>query len=1500
LSNVEQLLSKIHTSTVILLDGQQDGISQITETLDQLSQQGIQLSAMHLLAHGSVGALQLGSSQLTADDLSQYTNQLSSWQSALTPDADILLYGCSVGVGDIGQAFLNQLGQIIGADIAASIDITGNAALGGDWDLEVQRGAIEATTLSFEDYSSILPTYNGKEYRLTSAATSWTAALAEAQRLGGNLVTINDAAEQAWLRSTFSTTERLWIGLTDRTTEGSFAWANGETTTYRNWAPGEPNDYKVKFAGGEDYVLMNWNGSGQWNDMPDSFEGPFRGIVEIPSTSPPPTTDTTAPTATLSAPAVTTAGGTTYDFTVTYSDNIAIDVASLDGSDMRVTGPNGFNQLATLVSRSSTTNGTPRTAIYRITAPGGSWDSTDNGTYSFALQANQVRDAAGNVAAARTVGTVSVTIPTTSPSLPTYNGKQYRLTSAASWTAALAEAQRLGGNLVTINDAAEQAWLRSTFSTTERLWIGLTDRTTEGSFAWANGETTTYRNWVPDEPNDYKVNFAGGEDYVLMNWNDSGQWNDMPDSFEGTFRGIVEIPSASPPPTTDTTAPTATLSAPAVTTAGGITYDFTVTYSDNVAIDVSSLDSSDMRVTGPNGFNQLATLVSRSSTTNGTPRTATYRATAPGGTWDTTDNGTYSFALQANQVRDAAGNAAAARTLGTVSVNLPTTTPGGTGLRAEYFNNPDFTDLVLVRTDATVNFDWGLGSPDATIGPDTFAVRWTGQIEARYSQTYTFYTTSDDGVRLWVNGQLLIDAFIDQAETERQGTIALQAGQKYDLRMEYYENGYDAVARLAWSSSSQAREIIPRSQLFAAPAGGILMGLDAPTVRESDGRATVRIERDGGINNYAKVIYTTNDGTAKAGSDYTAIAAGEVTFLPGETSKRVTIPILDDAALESDEDFGVGILDVLGAGLGTRRTTRVTIIDNDSGTPTFNLSQSSYSVGEGDRTAVITVVRSGNPTIPASVRYATSNGTATAGADYTTATGTLSFAANETSKTFAIPITQDAAIEANETINLTLSNPTGGQLGTRSAGVLTILDDDAATRLTPTPVFTGLEDPTTLAFAPASAQYGQLMFIAEKDGRVRVAKDGVLLPDAFIDISAQVNEFRDRGLIGLAVHPEFFTGNPYIYLAYTYDPPETANYTGVAGRDGTGNRPSQVMKVRADVGAGYVRAATGADSREIILGKNSNWLYTSRPDVNATNDFSTPPSGIVNGTTITAPANQIDVGTQDNNLNQPGIQNQNIRDYLATDSETHSIGDLEFKQEGGTWYLYVANGDGTSFNGQDSRAVRVWDIDNLSGKMLRIDPLTGAGVAGNPFYEADDPNSNRSKVVDMGLRNPFRHSTNPTTGAPVVGDVGWNTWEEVNVGFGKNFGWPFYEGGDGTSEGTSYQSLGLPTSPLPLTAAAYAYRHDGPNAIVVGDFYLGGAAEYRNGLFTTDASRGTMDVLFFNAAGTDVISTRRIPGNWQGVVNIVRGPDGNMYYASLANLTEFGGGNDGIIGKLFA
>jgi hypothetical protein len=137
------------------------------------------------------------------------------------------------------------------------------------------------------------------------------------------------------------------------------------------------------------------------------------------------------------------------------------------------------------------------------------------------------------------------------------------------------------------------------------------------------------------------------------------------------------------------------------------------------------------------------------------------------------------------------------------------------GLVATYFDNNNFTGATITRRDPTVNFDWGAGSPDPAIAPTDFSVRWEGQVWAGYSETYTLYTLSDDGVRLWVNGQLLIDNWSYHAPTENSATINLLRGEKYNIKLEYFQGGGGAAMKLSWSSPSRPKEVIPEDRLFS-------------------------------------------------------------------------------------------------------------------------------------------------------------------------------------------------------------------------------------------------------------------------------------------------------------------------------------------------------------------------------------------------------------------------------------------------------------------------------------------------------------------------------------------------------------------------------------------------------------------------------------------------------------------------------------------------------------
>lgn len=149
-------------------------------------------------------------------------------------------------------------------------------------------------------------------------------------------------------------------------------------------------------------------------------------------------------------------------------------------------------------------------------------------------------------------------------------------------------------------------------------------------------------------------------------------------------------------------------------------------------------------------------------------------------------------------------------------LSVAASTSAGSGLTGQFYDNKDLTGLKLTRIDASVNFNWGAGSPAAAIAADTFSARWQGQVQPRFSETYTFYTISDDGVRLWVNGQQLINKWSNQSSAESRGTITLAAGQKYTIALEYFENTGNASVALLWSSASQAKQVVPQSQLYPA------------------------------------------------------------------------------------------------------------------------------------------------------------------------------------------------------------------------------------------------------------------------------------------------------------------------------------------------------------------------------------------------------------------------------------------------------------------------------------------------------------------------------------------------------------------------------------------------------------------------------------------------------------------------------------------------------------
>ncbi len=402
----------------------------------------------------------------------------------------------------------------------------------------------------------------------------------------------------------------------------------------------------------------------------------------------------------------------------------------------------------------------------------------------------------------------------------------------------------------------------------------------------------------------------------------------------------------------------------------------------------------------------------------------------------------------------------------------------------------------------------------------------------------------------------------------------------------------------------------------------------------------------------------------------------------------------------------------------------------------------------------------------------------------------------------------------------------------------------------------GFSGPVQMEWLPD----GRLL-VAEQSGLVKMVDGDAVLGTPFIDIRDQVNGIRDRGLLGIAAHPDF-PSQPYVYLLFTYDPPETAGQTGNAGPNGRGARVSRLIRVTADAATNHSTAVAG--SEVVLMGTNSTAATVGN------------------------------LGAGMNDLSQTTCTNpdgSSVRDCLPADSESHTIGSVRFGTDG---FLYVGNGDASSYTQVDSRALRALDVDSMAGKIFRIDPITGQAAPGNPFHNGD-PDANRSKVWIMGLRNPFRFNVDPFDGGLWIGDVGWGTWEEINHGSaGRDFGWPCYEGGSGTSVPQSgYSGLAECTAYYnsnSATAADYAWNRSGQGgAALAGTVYTGSEypAQYQNALFFGDYAQG-----FIQYAPTDGAGNLLVDGSGQPIVNslatdvgpfvdLAQGPDGFLYFIDI-------------------
>lgn len=348
------------------------------------------------------------------------------------------------------------------------------------------------------------------------------------------------------------------------------------------------------------------------------------------------------------------------------------------------------------------------------------------------------------------------------------------------------------------------------------------------------------------------------------------------------------------------------------------------------------------------------------------------------------------------------------------------------------------------------------------------------------------------------------------------------------------------------------------------------------------------------------------------------------------------------------------------------------------------------------------------------------------------------------------------------------------------------------------------------------------MLVAEKGGTVRLVEPGQQSHRQIIDIRSSVNAYGDRGLLGIAVDSSFAT-NRYVYLLYTRElQPLQPDGSGIMASRLT----RHVMAANGDLGPGTT-----------ILGSYSG--------------------------ACPAPDNSVDC--------------------LPSEEDSHSIGTVRSAPDG---TLYVGSGDAAAYGRVDPLALRTYDERSLAGKILHVD-RNGRGLPGHGFCPTvTDLTKNCTKLHSKGFRNPFRFHLRPGNNGLLVGDVGWGTWEEIDVitQKGRSWGWPCYEGSSRTPGYSSYSECsaqyaleGGPQANLP---PAFQYSHadeprPGYGAVLPGPVYEGTAypSSYRGTALFGDYAKGVLRRLEFD--GDTVVRATDFGSGWYGV-DLEASPQGNI------------------------
>ena len=459
--------------------------------------------------------------------------------------------------------------------------------------------------------------------------------------------------------------------------------------------------YSIPAPGGmwDDIDIGDYEVSMEANQVTDTSSNPVPSGVLGTFGYQTSTPDLVAPSGPAVTPDVTNSGGATYDFTVIYLDDRAVQVSTLGNTDIRVRGPNGYDQPAAFLGVQPDTDGSLLLASYRIVPPGGSWDAADFGAYTLSMMANQVADTSARHVAAGELGGFRVFVGGPVVDL---NGADEPGTDFLTAFFIANGARNVADNDATLTDEINAQIQSLTVaivgpSDSERLDYDLaalegTNIRTEG-YDPATGILLFTGSATP-------VNY---QDVLrtITYFNSSPNPNrDLPRRVTCTARDATGFGNAATATVylllsspTDTIAPRARADVRTGPVSGTAPYEFTVTYIDDRAIRVSTLDSTDVRVTGPNGYDELATYIGVDLNGDGTPRQATYRINAPGGTWDEVDAGIYFVRQEADEVLDTSGNAAPAEQLGVFGFSAEVgdvvaprarasasdvTTPGGT------------------------------------------------------------------------------------------------------------------------------------------------------------------------------------------------------------------------------------------------------------------------------------------------------------------------------------------------------------------------------------------------------------------------------------------------------------------------------------------------------------------------------------------------------------------------------------------------------------------------------------------------------------------------------------------------------------------------------------------------------------------------------------------------------------------------------------------------------